>query len=432
MDDTGQTPGELALPPGVPLDRVSPRGVPLDRVPEPRLLRTPAARLGGHSGTVLAAVFSPDGQVLATGDDGGTTRLWDMRDPHGPIRTATLPPGRWGPAPAGQPEPRPARRSAWAQPYGFGRSLTFSPDGRLLAAGYREGTVVIWDVTHPERATQVSVIGRWQRRIGAVQAVAFSPDGRLLAIGWDDGTASLWSAADPRRPVEIAPLLRRRHWIGRNEILTVAFRPDGRVLAIGMFREGRRPVLLWDLADPTRPARVATTGPPKNPWTQKTWTPWTHSLTFSPDGLLLAASCTARSQRIGQYGSGPPKYDNTVLLWNVVDPARPVRTATLTQRGGARILTTAQRRAIASTMFTGHADWVRAVRVSPDGQVLATAGDDRQVMLWDIANPAAPRPAVVLIESAEVRTVAFSPDGRLLVAGGHGVSVWTPSSGPGG
>ena len=68
--------------------------------------------------------------------------------------------------------------------------LAFSPDGKLLAAGYDE-LVLLWDVaTGKERATLSG-------HRGAVQAVSFSPDGKRLLSQSEDGTALVWQVFDP-------------------------------------------------------------------------------------------------------------------------------------------------------------------------------------------------------------------------------------------
>jgi len=64
-------------------------------------------------------------------------------------------------------------------------SLTFSPDGSLLASGSRDHTVRLWDVTTGEQFKMLQVTR-------GVTSVIFSPDGHMLAYGSEDGTIKLW------------------------------------------------------------------------------------------------------------------------------------------------------------------------------------------------------------------------------------------------
>ena len=69
-------------------------------------------------------------------------------------------------------------------------ALAFSPDGKRVASGTREGRVVLWRLQAGGRQAA--------RQIGLhrnnVTAVCFSPDGQLLASGCDAGELRLWNA----------------------------------------------------------------------------------------------------------------------------------------------------------------------------------------------------------------------------------------------
>jgi WD40 repeat protein len=69
-------------------------------------------------------------------------------------------------------------------------ACTFSSDGKLLATADKVGHIVVWDTTTGAQvgAVEAPVMYTWdptQRRhsIGGIRSVAFSPDGRLLAAG---------------------------------------------------------------------------------------------------------------------------------------------------------------------------------------------------------------------------------------------------------
>jgi len=64
-----------------------------------------------------------------------------------------------------------------------------------------------------------------------------------------------------------------------------------------------------------------------------------------------------------------------------------------------------------------------SLALSPDGTLLATAGPDRAVKLWDVQNGKMLRS---LLHADELMAVAFSADGRLIAAGGYDntIVIW--------
>ena len=83
-------------------------------------------------------------------------------------------------------------------------------------------------------------------------------------------------------------------------------------------------------------------------------------------------------------------------MWDVSDPAHPVRTDTLSRVGFGEAYT---------------------VAFGPDQQLLASGHEDAAVRLWDVREPAHPGTTATLTgHGSSVRAVAFSPDGRLLAS----------------
>ncbi len=76
----------------------------------------------------------------------------------------------------------------------------------------------------------------------------------------------------------------------------------------------------------------------------------------------------------------------------------------------------------------GHADMVRTLAYSPDGKVLATAGNDQSVRIWDVASGQLLR--TLLGHTDQVSSLAFSSDGSRLFSGGgdQGIRIWNLES----
>ena len=158
--------------------------------------------LPGHLGDVYYVAYSPEGDVLASGDSEGNIRLWNP-DTGQLLRT-------------------------WHADKLDG--LTFSADGSILANGGRDDSnVKVWN---PDTGERLHVL---EPDVDDVFDVAFSPNEHILAsVGW--GGIDLWDASTGEL-VRSFPRDTGRFY------LSVAFSPDGRTLACGKDFEG---ISLWD------------------------------------------------------------------------------------------------------------------------------------------------------------------------------------------
>ena len=77
---------------------------------------------------------------------------------------------------------------------------------------------------------------------------------------------------------------------------------------------------------------------------------------------------------------------------------------------------------------SGHAGRVTALQFSPDGSMLATAGEDKMVLLWD---PRTGSELKSFQHAAGIRSMALSPDGALVAAGAEdgSIAIWSVSTG---
>lgn len=161
--------------------------------------------------------FSPGGEILAVGGGSGADLLRS-----GIIGTGVV--DLWNLA-TGRPIARLTARS------GPVNTIGFSPDGKTLATGDRDGTVRLWNLASHRQ------IGEPITAPGSVHAVAFSPDGSTLAVGDATGTVRLWDLATRQ---QIGDTL-----TGQAPVNAVAFSSDGTTLAVA---DAGQAVQLWDVS----------------------------------------------------------------------------------------------------------------------------------------------------------------------------------------
>jgi WD40 repeat protein len=276
------------------------------------------------------------------------------------------------------------------------RSLTFNPDGNIIASGNGDNTVRLWNVEPPTAQTILQghsgvvydvafnmdgrllasasgdqTIHLWdvqsgglvhalQGHNGEVRSVAFSPDGSMLASAGEDRTVRRWDVASGAQQAILN---------GHSEtVLTVAYNSDGTLLASGG-RDGV--ILIWDMT--TGSQRASLTGHEDE----------VRTVVFSPDGTTLASASA----------------DNTIRIWDI--------------NTGTELMT-----------LRDHGRDVFSVAFSPDGSLLASGGRDNTVRLWNTHT--GEEIGVLLGHDGWVFDVDFSPDGALIAsAGGDGtLRLW--------
>ena len=278
------------------------------------------------------------------------------------------------------------------------RSVSVSPNGRLLIAAAGDGSLLLWNIAAPGHPVLVATLaaaasagqqGAGQQGAGqhsALLTAAFSPDGTVIAAAGADQRVQLWRVGGSAAPQ--ASLLGTALTGPAGAVSAVAFSSDGQLLAAGS-ADGR--VRLWTVTDPAHPAadgKALAVGGAGGP---------VSAVAFGAGGLLAAGTSAG-----------------TVALWKVSGSAAPVRYGQL---------------------LTGPGGPVTGVAFSPDGKTLAAASQDDNIWLWSM-RPAAKHKAAsaaadgTLAGTGAANAVAFSPDGQSLAAGitGSGVLVWNLAS----
>jgi WD40 repeat protein len=343
------------------------------------------------------------------------------------------------------------------------RTVAFSPDGKLLAAGTGEpkdlGTVTLWDVAtgkqiwrHPEktgvpavafssdgRTLAVAVYGNAARLLDLatgkavktfehpkeVRGVAFSPDGKLLATACWDKLVRVWDLATETEKVTCTGHTDR--------IFSISFSPDGKSLLSGSGEDGAK---LWD----------ATTGTEKRAFKQPgSYVDWTR---FSPDGNWVLIGDNHATLRVYNAESGqlrvrtsnipaPRQFAYSALMKTLAVAGYFGRDVSLidlafdppTEKDLRRIRTLLAKldddsydareeasKELLQVGFIAEAELQRAAKESKSVEVRIRARRLRQEIL------STPR-ARLRGHTDELESVAFSPDGKVLASGGKDGTV---------
>ncbi|MGI5232801.1 WD40 repeat domain-containing serine/threonine protein kinase [Actinoallomurus sp. CA-142502] len=242
----GSTGSPAAAPSAVPSDPLD--GLPSD-FPQPTPSQPPDDVPPDEDFAVTA--LSPDGDLVAFSGDSGVVRLYD---------TATH-----------------KLRRSWKTPRsGEGvTALTFSPDGRTVAASSDEG-VDLWTVsTHKRR--------KFAQLHDAIGALGFSPDGRTLTALGSGGRIGVWTVGTGKYASSAIPLG------GDTTVcISMAVSSSGQDVACGYYDGNMGGMLVWDVKKHKRRAS----------WPAET----ADEVAFSPDGKTLAF---------------PDSEDDSLQLWNI-------------------------------------------------------------------------------------------------------------------
>jgi WD40 repeat protein/transcriptional regulator with XRE-family HTH domain len=379
----------------------------------------PLPALSGPANTIYSVAFSPDGDTIAAASADNTVRLWDVTNP---ARARPL----------GAP---------LTGPTGYVESVAFSADGRFLAAGTGSGgvagrhddTVWIWNVADPVRPSLVSGMPL-TGPASMVSGVTFSPDGRTLAASSEDNKVWLWTISAAGPAVRDGTLTDAANWVN-----TVAFSPDGTRLAAGT-SEAR--VLVWNLA--TR-ALIATMAQPQ-PVTTVTWdgneriaasdADGTASLWSLPSPVLLAGNQSA-SVAYSPGGTTMAVGGTSVELWDTdtrsLIATHPFSDGTYVNAlsfapsgsylaaaygdGTAQLLNARTLAPVSMPFKVTGSGTAESVAYSPDGKTIVTGADDGSVRTWSVTDPAHPKQLASVHDSGDpLYTVAYAPDGKTVAA----------------
>jgi WD40 repeat protein len=284
------------------------------------------------------------------------------------------------------------------RPVAWINAITFSADGKSLAAASAANSVQVWDLARRAMVLELP-------HAEPVTAVAFREHDQALYTNSADGVARRWLVPGPVLPT------------ARRQITGLAFHPHRPLLI-----DGGTDLQLWDVTNRNRPTPV---GPPLTapPGSDRL----VGTVTFSPDGGTVAAATRA---------------GNDVVLWDVTTPEHPRQLARLSghtalikhvafNRRGDLLACSSEdgtvllwnlkdvRNPPAPSVLRPGIGFVFAVEFSRDDKLLVAVSQNGRLARWDVRDPRRPAAIGEPVEVAreDARSLAISPDSRTLAIG---------------
>ncbi|MFP6692019.1 MAG: WD40 repeat domain-containing protein, partial [Pirellulales bacterium] len=370
-----------------------------------------------HTRAVTGVAFSPDGTTLVSCSDDRRVVIRKLADFESKIET-----------------------NAHTEPV---RNVSFSADGGLIASAGTKTEIHIWDAATGRPVQSLSDPD------AALTCAVFAPLGDSLATASGAISLRIWNAKTGQQQRSLQPVpssgnclafLKGRDILaigagrdgvqfsdfnsgvllsilasGQSAVTDIASTHDGSILAVAGSRGG---VQIWD-TDSRRELMELTTGPQA-----------VQSVRFSPGGRVLAAALNNGQIKLWNLTFDPPLDLATlvgpVALKTATEPAaRPVKPVDAAPPPDYTVVGPIRLK----KDLAGHEGEVHCVTFARNGRLLASAGADKSVRLWDVLTEKQLK--AFNWHTDRVIDVAFSPDSKWLASASEDktVRIWDLANG---
>lgn len=286
-------------------------------------------------------------------------------------------------------------------------AFCFSPDGKHLITGSKDGTAKLWTVPEGGLVSTFSVVKEEPK---AVNCVGFSPDGEWLAFGGEDRVVCLYKVSDGTA----GPRLEEHE----KPVVQLIFGRDGQIITAS--EEGK--LRDWSVKDGKLLRSHDLPG--------GSFLLGARVLALSRDGKLLAVADDCLSLWRQPAGGRVPIEDYEAIRdisQLALDPEGRFVLHTIYPKPEVTLLPLPTGKP--PVLLKGHEKPIIRIALSPDGKIAATCSQDGTARLW--ATPEGTALATLKGHDKNVWQAAFSHDGKLLATYGvdHTVRIWSVPAG---
>ncbi len=306
-------------------------------------------------------------------------------------------------------------------------AVAFGPDGKTVAAAYRNHAVKIWDLGTKKDTQTLKGPAKDAKGLADYRSLLFVKGEVYVGTGkWNtekkvrEGEIRVWDAKSGKAGKPLAG--------HAQDIESLAISKDGKLLASA---SDDNTVLIWDLAGG------------KTTQTLKGHTDAVTSVAFSPDGKELATTSKDKTVRVwaleGAKEIASFKVEREVEIKDAkgkvtkqkelgrefthavfIDAGKKIIASNLD--GAIKIYDVADKKEVKE--LKAH-EGVWALAISPDGSKIATGGYDQQIKIWNVADGKELR--TIKAHLGNVTSLSFSPDGQWLASGSIDgvVKIWS-------
>jgi len=287
-------------------------------------------------------------------------------------------------------------------------SVDWSGDGRWIALGTTDGGVIVWDVVASRIAAEMPMAA------AGVVALAWSPDSRHLAGADETGAVTAWESGSWTAATLIADPGIERSNRYQNDI---AWSPDAtRLVASGV---DDKVAIIFDVAGEHPPMELVSLFDS------------VRAVTWSAQDNLVAIAGAGGTISVHDPGDGAflSSFD---IEGDWIDTLAFSPDGSVLGSGGhdsqVRLFATDTERQLGETLAS-HIGWINDIAWTRDGSMIATASTDRTIRLWEVAQALVP--LELDAHNATVYDLSWSPDGtRLATVGEDGSGfLWDAATG---